>query len=363
MWHRAPTHTKSRRTPESITYLPFEAFMNCPKLSSVTMSDALSNIGASAFARCPSLKSITIPKGVKEIESEAFLGSGLEKATIQASNFYLRNSAFADCTSLTNVAGLEAAKWIDSYALKNSGLEGDIVFGNYLQNIGTEAFGGTHIGQVTLPASLTSCANTAFDGCDRLYAIDVAADNTQYYSTDGMLFGKGDRTLYICPDMQRIGSTIGKREEVVIPEGTLALGYQALGASVRHVTLPSSLVGVDYGLTGCQNLKTLTNLATNPQTATDNWTFPTHISNSGTLIVPKGCVDIYRNAEGWRKFRNIYETGNVPTDIGQLQTGNEESDKYSKHHDIYDLQGRHIASDTARLPKGIYIVGGKKIMK
>ena len=29
---------------------------------------------------------------------------------------------------------------------------------------------------------------------------------------------------------------------------------------------------------------------------------------------------------------------------------------------VYDLQGRYVAKDTKSLPKGIYIIGGKKVV-
>jgi hypothetical protein len=58
--------------------------------------------------------------------------------------------------------------------------------------------------------------------------------------------------------------------------------------------------------TSCSNLKTL---IMEPETvpSIDTQTFRS-IASRGTLYVPQGCVDVYKNAEGWKNFWNIKET-------------------------------------------------------
>ena len=52
---------------ENITYIPRYCFMNCKKLSNVTLSKNVAQIYKNAFRGCKSLKTITLPKGLKVI--------------------------------------------------------------------------------------------------------------------------------------------------------------------------------------------------------------------------------------------------------------------------------------------------------
>ena len=47
-----------------------------------------------------------------------------------------------------------------------------------------------------------------------------------------------------------------------------------------------------------------------------------------------------------------------PTSIGTIDTDNQFTNER-----IYKLDGRYIGTDSTTLPKGIYIIGGKKLVK
>lgn len=80
------------------------AFYHCDKISSLTLSDGLTYIGAHAFQFCDSLTEVTIPDSVTTIDVYGFeycknlsmvtLGKGL--ATIKSYSFY-------NCDKLTNI--------------------------------------------------------------------------------------------------------------------------------------------------------------------------------------------------------------------------------------------------------------------
>ena len=75
------------------------------------------------------------------------------------------------------------------------------------------------------------------------------------------------------------------------------------------------------------------------------------------LYVPKGCVEKYRAAEGWGEFVHIVEMEGTGIN-GLINEGNV--------FDVYDLSGRKVrtaVSSLDGLPKGIYIVNGRKVMK
>lgn len=72
------------------------------KISNVTLSDGLEEIGESAFWCCTELQEITFPKKLKSIECDAFRETQLSKVTIPASVSYLDVDAF-DEYELTSV--------------------------------------------------------------------------------------------------------------------------------------------------------------------------------------------------------------------------------------------------------------------
>ena len=75
------------------------------------------------------------------------------------------------------------------------------------------------------------------------------------------------------------------------------------------------------------------------------------------LYVPEGSVNLYKVADGWNEFVNIRAIGN--TGINSILRTD------GKPSDIYNLSGRRIRQYTSsldELPRGVYIVNGKKIV-
>lgn len=58
------------------------AFMNCIKLTDVTIGKDVKDINAYAFKKCTALEEIEIPRNVRTIGQGAFLGSGIKSVTI-----------------------------------------------------------------------------------------------------------------------------------------------------------------------------------------------------------------------------------------------------------------------------------------
>ena len=122
-------YSGSVKIPSSITYNGISynvtrinscAFIGCYALTSVTIPNSVTSIGASAFQAC-SVNSITIPNSVITIGDEAFYG----------------------CTGLTSA-----------------------IIGNAVISIGYGAFRGcSHLTTITIPSSVTSIGDMAFYGC------------------------------------------------------------------------------------------------------------------------------------------------------------------------------------------------------
>ena len=90
--------------PNSVTSIGGSAFYNCSSLTSVTIPNSVTSIGGSAFYNCSSLTSVTIPNSVTTIDTYSFGNcSGLTSVTIPNSVKMLAGAAFYNCSSLTSV--------------------------------------------------------------------------------------------------------------------------------------------------------------------------------------------------------------------------------------------------------------------
>ena len=157
--------------------------------NSVTYS--VTSIGFAAFYNCDGLTSIDIPNSVTSIGSSAFGNcSGLTSVTIGYSVTSIEDYAFEDCSSLTSV---------------------------------------------TIPNSVTSIGEWAFEDCTGLTSIDVASDNSNYCSEDGVLFNKDKTTLIQYPE--------GKQGAYTIPNSVTSIGRSAFSgcSSLTSVTIPNSV--------------------------------------------------------------------------------------------------------------------------
>ena len=75
---------------------------------------------------------------------------------------------------------------------------------------------------------------------------------------------------------------------------------------------------------------------------------------NATLYVPVGCKAAYEAADCWKEFKEIKEIENDGVTIVLKQT---------EYFDVYDLKGNLLMSKAQTLhglPKGIYVVNGKK---
>ncbi len=136
--------------PNSITYIGAQAFSYCRSLTSVTIPNSVTDIGRYAFECCSSLTSVTIPESVTYISEGAFWGcSGLTSVNIPNSVTDIGMDAFYYCRSLTSVTIPES-----------------------VTDIGISAFKGcSGLTSVNIPESVTSIGNSAFADCRTLESV------------------------------------------------------------------------------------------------------------------------------------------------------------------------------------------------
>lgn len=154
------------------SYVPNEAFNNCPKLTTVSVG-ANVGIGYQAFYGCSSLKNITIAEGSEGISigENSFLDcTGLETISLPQNVRYINRSAFNGCTSLQNVRLPFGLLEIGNYAFYGNTALKSIVIPNSVIKIGYEAFGYGSLNSILIPNSVTAigdnfCNNSAVIQC------------------------------------------------------------------------------------------------------------------------------------------------------------------------------------------------------
>lgn len=232
------------------------AFYRCADLTSVIISDGVTNIGDHAFYGCSKLANINIPKVVTSIGEYAFYGcSSLTSVDIPERVTQINKSTFQDCSSLTNVTIPEGVTYISIWAFYRC----------------------TNLKKVIIPESVTSIGQQAFTGVSGLIVCKSMTPPSVFDSRDAQ-FRSFSTKVYIPYGTRNAYESSGwyyyEVEEGWIDQdinnGFIALAISETEAQVmgygepENLTIPSQYLGYsvtkirDRGFKDCKSLKTIT---------------------------------------------------------------------------------------------------------
>ena len=140
--------------PDSVTSIGYGAFYVCTSLTEITIPDSVYSIGGKSFGFCKSLTSITLPDNIKNLDNFNNFGKAV----------------FVGCTSLKKIDQPSKVIFCDDSFVYEKAPEG----------IRINSFIGT-TPTVTIPRSITSIGESAFESCESLTNITIPPNITKIW--------------------------------------------------------------------------------------------------------------------------------------------------------------------------------------
>ncbi len=263
------------------------AFGDCPALSSVTLSNAVS-IGESAFEGCQALTDITLSPSLYRVGADAFSETGLlseKNGGIYAANVLVGASAGAQTVtveegtagiadeafrgaSLSAVTLSHSVRFIGASAFRECDNLSAIEFTKNVKIVGANAFRKSGLVAVSVPATVEIVGDNAFYDCMKLTQVTVAAKTIGKFafSYTGVNRSLNDPVKQRPADAKLSSVTISAGVETIgsnafqycpittisLPAGLKEIGKYAFAQTdLSAVTIPSSAVRIgEYAFYG-----------------------------------------------------------------------------------------------------------------
>ena len=244
---------------------------------------------------------------------------GVKRIIVGDSVTTIGEYAFSYCSSLTSVTIPNSVTTIGGWAFNGCSSLTSVNIPNSVTTIGGWAFSDcSSITSVTIPNSVTTIREYTFDNCSALISVTIPNSVTE--------IGRGVFTY--CSALT----------SVTIPNSVTTIGTSAF----EH----------------CTSITQISSEAVVPPTC-GLYAFSLINKSKCKLIVPKNSLNAYKQADQWKDFLLIEGS----TTLGITNT------VYNKAElaDVYTIDGTKRLSKASTdeinaLPKGVYIVNGKKII-
>lgn len=341
---------------DGVTSIGKQAFENCDKVTTITIPDHIESIGASAFYSCDALESVTIGNGVKTIGSDAFYNcKSMKSITMGNSITSIGSGAFEGCSALNAVYISDLTAWcaikFDTYPANplhlahnlylNGELITDLVIPNDVYSVKNSAFfGGTCFTSLTFHENFYNIGWYSFEGCSNLQAIlfyratppefgfrsfdEVDRATTILYVQEGSVEkfknAEGWNEFENIEVLPAFSGTCGDNLTWDLTDNVLTISgegkmnnYSYLSAapwnlyrgSVYSIDIAEGVTSIGkYAFNGCSNVKSIVSHAAVPPTCGNNC-FDKINKETVVVYVPKGKVAQYKDASGWKDFKNI----------------------------------------------------------
>ena len=332
------------------------AFSECTNLVSVVVKDG-NNIGESAFSNCSSLKTLSLDNKIKSLGRYAFRGcSNLKQFVIPDSVTILNYDLLRDCSSLKSIRIHKSIKEIDKAFYGCTNLSTLIIEDRnttlklssnntaITRSISSPLFGdckldSVYIGGKIVYETSSDYGYSPFYRNTSLRTVKISDAETTIY----------DNEFYGCTNLQNVS----------IGDNVKRIGKWAFSgcSSLKNFTFGSGLQSIGQeAFSDCINITQISSKAVVPPTCDINALDDINKWNC-KLFVPKANINAYKQAPQWKEFFFIESTTGI-TNTAYNKAG---------LADVYTIDGTKRLSKASTdeinaLPKGVYIVNGKKII-
>ena len=412
------TGITSVQMPNSINFIGRFAFAGCYNLQSIQMPRILETIEDYTFSDCYALTSFVMPENIKYIGEGAFADcKRLTDITLPYSLTAIGDFAFSGCASATTINIQCKETSIGGHCFDGCRSVTDIYCTTgVLPDADETAFDNINPDAVLhVPADVLEEFKTTAPWSNFMHIVAIGQEEeTDYISAIQYVFHPEDHTASVVnivvqnTDRITIPGTVQAENEIyrvtTIEEGLcyrdrdlkyieFEEGIIDIQESVfmecenlRSVAIPNSVETIgESAFSACMNLqsvilgKGIKRIEANafsysfspvidvwcyaeqvPETATYN-VFHFNGNTQSTLHVPASALDAYKSTTPWSDFTNIVALTEEETKIKETT-----SDSPSMERGIFNLKGQRISinsvlSTPSLLPKGVYIVDGKKV--
>ncbi len=205
-WEQYTSEITSVVIDSGITALGTDMFRTCGRLKTVYIPDTITSVGL-ALATCPSLEDVVVSEDNKDYCSENGVLFSKDKTELILYPAGRKDVSYTVPGSVTSIG---------PGALR-SGYLTKITLSEGLISIGAKAFSGClSLEDIFIPSTVSDLDGAAFYGLDDLRNIDVDDRCQKYYSDDGVLIDRENRSLLCYPSARGSFS-------YAVPEGVTSL--------------------------------------------------------------------------------------------------------------------------------------------
>jgi hypothetical protein len=184
--------------PDTLTEVGDYALARLTSLTRLDIPGSVRAFGQYAFAYNNALADVTLGEGIVRLSDFCFLDTSMIHLTLPstlesiAANTFLNNTrlaaldlpaalntytgAFNGCTRIARVAIAEGASAVPDEAFRNLAALKELSLPSTLRTIGKEAFLGTSLERIVVPASARYLGNNCFSSCQQLTYVEFLGD-------------------------------------------------------------------------------------------------------------------------------------------------------------------------------------------
>ena len=346
------------------------AFSGCANLSTVNIAK-VNDIGNRAFSECTNLVSVVVKDGNNIGESAFSNCSSLETLSLDNKIKSLGRSAFENCRNLKQFVIPNSVTILNYELLRDCSSLKSIRIHKGVNQLNETFYGCTNLSTLIIEdrntsLTLVSNNNPLFKDCklDSVYIGGKIIYKTSYNggyspfyrntSLRTVKISDAETTIY---DNEFYGCT--NLQNVSIGDNVKSIGKWAFSgcSSLKNFTFGSGLQSIGQeAFSDCINITQIRSEAVVPPTCDINALDDINKWNC-KLFVPKANINAYKQAPQWKEFFFIESTTGITNTV------------YNKAGlaDVYTIDGTKRLSKASTdeinaLPKGVYIVNGKKII-